>query len=86
MGTVVVSLVGSALCVLLGWFLRRLVSQVDIAITQLRERQDAEREAREKADADLRDRVAVIAARVDTHAAEHMLGGGRLGRRSDDVP
>jgi hypothetical protein len=72
-GTALATLGGSTLCIVLGWFLRRLVSQIDISIARLQKDQEAETRERTRADSDLRDRVQNVANRQDKHDAEHML-------------
>lgn len=73
-------LVGGSLLAVAGWFLRRLVGQIDIAVARLQERQEAEERTRASEDANLRGRLESLTDRVKDHDAAHMLAGDRLDR------
>jgi hypothetical protein len=69
----VISVLGSAAFLVLGWFLRRLVGQIDVSIAELRTAQAA-----------LRDRLEILRQDVKAHEAAHMFNGHRLDRRDEE--
>ena len=78
------SLGGAVLFSVFGWFLRRLVGQIDISIARLQERQDSEEKARAYEDAAIRAGLESTTDRVKDHEAAHMSSGNRLDRQNGD--